>query len=323
MKISVALCTYNGERFLAEQLASIGRQTRAPDEVIVRDDGSTDGTERIVEAFARDYPGTVDFSVNARRLGVTGNFEAALAATTGELILLSDQDDVWFPDRVESAERAFQADPELLLLFADARLVDADGRPLGMTLLQALGVRADELGLIRSGRAFEVLAKRSMALGASSCVRRIVLHDALPIPSSWMHDEWVALIAAARGQVRCVDAPVIDYRQHDANVVGHPPVSLRELWVAVFRPRRDFRLRMVERMTSAAHRLEAMGAPAEHRALIGDTLRHVRVRDGLPRSRSLRIVPILREALTGRYVRCSTGWRAMLTDLLGPIRGGR
>jgi hypothetical protein len=190
-------------------------------------------------------------------------------------------------------------------------------------VLQALGVRADERRLIRSGRAFEVLAKRSMALGASSCLRRTVLRDALPIPPSWMHDEWVALIAAARGQVRCVDEPVIDYRQHDANVVGRPPVSLRELWTAVFTPRRDFRVRMVERMASAAERLEAMDALAAHRALIGDSLRHVRARDRLPRSRPLRIAPILREALTGRYVRCSTGWRAVLTDLFGPIAGGR
>jgi glycosyltransferase involved in cell wall biosynthesis len=319
MKVSVALCTYNGERFLAEQLASIRRQTRVPEEVVIRDDRSTDGTARIVEAFARDYSGTVDFAVNPRRLGVTANFEAALAATTGELILLSDQDDVWFPERVASALHAFEADPELFLLFADARLVDAGGRPLGSTVLQALGVSAAERRLFRSGRAFDVLAKRSMALGASSCLRRTVLRDALPIPSSWMHDEWVALIAAARGRVRCVEDPVIDYRQHDANVTDRPPMSLRELWVAVFRPRRDFRIDMVERVASLGARLQAMNAPREHLALCAEKLQHVRIRGSLPPLRPMRVVPILREAWTGRYRRCSTGWRAILVDLFGPI----
>jgi glycosyltransferase involved in cell wall biosynthesis len=319
MKISVALCTYNGERFLAEQLASIRRQTRVPDEVVIRDDGSTDGTARIVEAFARDYPGTVDFAVNPRRRGVTGNFEAALAAATGGLILLSDQDDVWFPDRVDRAERAFEADPELLLLFADARLVDASGRPLGSTLLKALGVTPEERNRILSDRAFEVLAKRSMALGAATCLRRTVLGDALPIPPSWMHDEWVALIASARGRVACVDEPVIDYRQHDANVVGRPPMSLRELYASVCAPRRDFRIDMVERVASLGARLQTMNAPREHLALCAEKLQHVRIRGSLPPLRPMRVVPILREAWTGRYRRYSTGWRAILVDLFGPI----
>lgn len=323
MKLSVALCTFQGERFLAEQLASIRAQTRLPDEVVIRDDGSTDGTTEIVEAFAREYPGRVDFAVNPRRLGPRGNFEAALAATTGELILLSDQDDVWYPERAHTACQAFEADPQLLLLFADARLVDAAGRPLGKTLLQALGLRADERRRLHTGHAFEVLSIRSLALGAATGLRRAILEDALPVPRSWMHDEWIALIAAARGRVRCMERPVIDYRRHDANVSGQPPLSLRELLEAVFRPKHEVRAPMVERVQSVAERLEAMGASVECRAITAARLRHVQVRSNLPRFRPLRLVPVLREALSGRYLRHSTGWRAILVDLLGPIGARR
>jgi hypothetical protein len=323
MRISVAMCTFNGERFLAQQLASIQAQTRVPDEVVIRDDGSTDGTCRIVEDFARTFPGRIDVAVNPRRLGVTANFESVLAATTGDLILLCDQDDVWYPDRVQVAQAAFEADPSLLLCFADARLVDGSGRPLGVTELQALGFRADERRRIGSGRAFEVLSVRNLALGASTAFRRSLLADALPIPPSWVHDEWIAVIAAARGRIAHLDLPLIDYRQHGANTVGRPPLSLVELWAAVFRPKEDIRAGLIDRASALADRLATMGATDEHRALAIEKLVHARLRRRLPASRWRRLVPIVREALTGRYGRCSTGWRAMLVDLFGPIESVR
>ena len=322
MRISVALATYNGERFLAEQLGSILAQERVPDEVVIRDDGSSDNTQRIVETFTRAFPGTVDFAVNPIRLGVAGNFETALKATTGELVLLSDQDDRWHPHRVAQAERAFSADPELLLLFANARLVDAEGRPLGMTQMQALGLTASEQSRLRSGHAFEALSIRSLVLGASACLRRTVIADALPIPPLWMHDEWIALICAAKGGVAYVDQPVIDYRQHGSNVVGRPPLTLRELLADVLAPARDICAERVLREESLIERLRAIGASSTRLALHAEILVHARIRNALPVWRLLRLASILREATTGRYGRCSTGWRAMMFDMLRPIRRG-
>jgi glycosyltransferase involved in cell wall biosynthesis len=319
MKISVALATFNGETFLARQLASILEQDRVPDEVVIRDDCSSDGTHRIVEAFARDFPGQVDFAVNPVRRGVTGNFEAALSATTGDLVLLSDQDDVWYRHRVAQAEQAFEADPSLLLLFADARLVDALGQPLGTTQMQSLGMREDEGARIRCGLAFEVFATRNLPLGATVCIRRAVLDDVMPIPASWLHDEWIALIAAAKGRVAYIDAPVIDYRQHGGNVLGAAPRSIRDKVAAVFAPKRDVRSAMVARATVLGERVRAMGAQPRMQSVCAEMLVHARVRGGLPGTRALRIVPILREAVSGRYTRCSTGWRAMVVDLLRPI----
>ncbi|MFM1990501.1 MAG: hypothetical protein RJA99_3458 [Pseudomonadota bacterium] len=322
MLISVALATCNGEKFLAEQLASIATQDRLPDEVVIRDDASGDGTRRIIEAFARDFPGRVDFAVNPTRLGVSGNFEAALAATTGDLVLLSDQDDVWYPHRVAHALHAFESDPDLQLLFTDARLVDASGRPLGTTQMRSLGMRDDERAAIRAGRAFEVFAARNLPLGATVCIRRGVLDAALPIPASWLHDEWIALIAAAMGRVVYVDDPIIDYRQHGGNVLGAAPRTVREKVVAVFAPKRDVRTELVARETALRERLLAMQAPARYRAVCAEKLAHARVRGGLSSNRAGRIVPILREAASGRYRRCSNGWRAVVVDLLRPMADG-
>lgn len=319
MKISVALCTYNGEDFLAEQLESILLQTRIPDEVIIRDDGSADATAGIIEAFARRFPGQVDFAVNEARRGVAGNFEGALARATGDLILVSDQDDIWCPDRTERAERAFMADPTLLLLFADARLVDASRQPVGMTQLQALGLCDDDRRRLRSGAAFSVLAVKNLVVGATVCLRRELLADALPVPTAWLHDEWLALIAAARGGIGLDESPVIDYRQHGANVIGRPPVTMTERIAAGFAGRLDRRGQLVEREAALLDRLQTIRAPIACRSLIAEKLLHARVRDELPSSRSLRVAPVLREVLTGRYQRCSNGWRSALGDLVYPI----
>src|SRR5947208_14214106 len=102
--ISVAMCTYNGERFLKEQLESLAAQTRQPDELVVCDDRSTDSTPHIVEAFARAAPFPVRLEVNDRCLGSTKNFEHAILRCTGALIALSDQDDVWHPEKLALQE---------------------------------------------------------------------------------------------------------------------------------------------------------------------------------------------------------------------------
>src|ERR687894_3003245 len=100
-RFSVAMCTYNGARFVAEQLASVAAQTRPPDELVVCDDGSTDETCRLVEEFAARAPFPVRLFVNERNLGSTRNFGRAVALCEGDLVALSDQDDVWHPEKLE------------------------------------------------------------------------------------------------------------------------------------------------------------------------------------------------------------------------------
>ena len=320
MKVSVALCTYNGARFLPAQLASIAAQTRLPDELILRDDGSSDDTLRIAQDFAATFPGRVDIAVNPERRGVTANFEGALRAATGGLVLLSDQDDVWHPDRVALALAAFDSSPELRLFFSDARLVDSLGEPLGETQLQALGMQEREVRAIEAGQAFSVFAVRNLPLGATMCVSRDVLKDALPIPTCWLHDEWLALIAAAKGRVIYLDRETIDYRQHGNNVLGAPPRTVLQKFRAIFSPKRDVRKLMLERDQALMERLSQLAVAPVHLKTCADKLEHSRVRSQLAPARLFRILPVLREVFSGRYQRCSGGWKSIVIDLLRPIQ---
>ena len=111
LSLSVALASYNGERYIAEQLDSIARQTRLPDELIISDDASTDSTPAIVHEFAQRVPFPVRF-LQHERLGSTGNFELAIAACQGDIIFLCDQDDVWYPNKIEVIEAVFVNRPE-------------------------------------------------------------------------------------------------------------------------------------------------------------------------------------------------------------------
>src|SRR5437868_6261824 len=117
MKISVALCTYNGEKYLPDQLASYLKQERLPDELVICDDGSSDNTVEIIKRFATEAPFPVQLHVNENNLGSTKNFEKAFQLCQGEIITPSDQDDVWHEKKLLQLERAFKEHPQIGLVF--------------------------------------------------------------------------------------------------------------------------------------------------------------------------------------------------------------
>jgi glycosyltransferase involved in cell wall biosynthesis len=230
LSLSVALCTYNGERYVAEQFDSILSGEVLPTEIVVADDGSTDGTlVRVRDALARaeSLGITVQLLPDRLGLGVTANFERAIAATTGEVVVLSDQDDVWHPSRLADVATAFSADPRLLFQHNNARLVDENGEPLGLTLFEALEVTASDLEQINSDHGFDVYLHRNLATGATVAFRRRLFDIAAPLPPEWIHDEWLAIVGSVVGTVRVTDTPVIDYRQHGSNQIGVAAPTLR------------------------------------------------------------------------------------------------
>ena len=131
MFCSVAMSTYNGERFLAEQLSSICAQTRPVDEIVVSDDGSSDGTLRILDDFRLAHP-QIRWKIlpSAENHGFRESFLRALKACGGDLIFLCDQDDRWAPGKVETMLRHFEANPAMLSLISDFKTIDADGNLL-------------------------------------------------------------------------------------------------------------------------------------------------------------------------------------------------
>jgi len=225
--ISVALCTHNGARYLGEQLRSICAQSLAPGEIVLSDDASTDGTVSLARDILHEClasrPGLrIELVVlqNQPALRVTKNFEQAVRACGGDLIALSDQDDIWQPDRLRIMEEQFAQRPELTLLHTDARLVDGQAHPLGQSLFQALEVKPVELEWIHGGLALHAFLRRNLVTGATTMFRKSLLDVALPFPREWLHDEWLGAIASVTGRVDVLEQALIDYRQHGANEVG-------------------------------------------------------------------------------------------------------
>jgi glycosyltransferase involved in cell wall biosynthesis len=227
--VSVALATYNGERYLAEQLDSIASQSQLPDELIVGDDRSTDSTERVVREFAQKVPFAVHFSCNEERLGSSQNFASLLARCQGDVILLSDQDDRWSELRVARSLEVLRANPEAGYAFSNASLIDEHGKPLAGALWQRafFGARAQQR--FAEQRGHEVLLKSNVVTGATMAIRRSALATALPIPLGWVHDGWLAFVLELTHGAVAVDEPWIAYRVHAAQqigVVGWSPQSL-------------------------------------------------------------------------------------------------
>ena len=319
--VSVALCTHNGERFIDEQLASILLQTVLPDEVVVSDDASMDATvQRVRAAFAAhpDGPSLVLLQ-NAQPLGVTRNFEQAIAACSGAIIVLSDQDDVWSPRRVEAALEAF-ADPAVLLVHSDATLIDGTGAELPDTLFDAYAVTDAVRAQLASPRAFELLLHRNLVTGATMSVRRELAVGARPFPPSWVHDEWLAVAAAARGRIVPLPERLVRYRQHGGNEIGAVRVTLRAKLSRLTAPGAARNRRLLERAGDLADRAGSLGVTEPDRLVaLAEKVEHERVRSGLSVHRALRVLPVLRELRTGRYHRFGGGLQDVARDLIQPL----
>lgn len=319
--VSVALCTHNGARFVAEQVRSILDQSEPPAELVVSDDASTDDTIEIVEREWRASGGTTALRVirNVEPLGVTRNFEQATRACTSDLVALSDQDDVWLPDRLAVMAKKFVADPSLGLLFTDADLIDASGLPTG-SLFSALEIEPDELAAVKEGAAFPVLLRRNLVTGATVVLRRDLVERAAPFPLEWVHDEWLAIVAAATSAVDWMPERLVGYRQHGSNEIGVTAPTLRYKLRRVTQPRGTRYTGLLARSRVLLERLRALGADPALIALVEGKVAHDLFRATLPANRVARIVPVLRSAAAGDYdAYCSRRKLDIVRDLLSPL----
>ncbi len=329
--ISAAIGTYNGSRFFVEQIESILSQERYVQELVVSDDGSTDGTLSLAKQTVDEHNSKSDLPLvsikllrNEPALGVTKNFEQALASCTGDILFLCDQDDVWQPNKVESILATFERYPDTQLVFSDALMVDERRESLGYSLFDAIELNSAEREAVLHGQAFGVLLRRNVVTGATVAIRRSLLERALPFPREWVHDEWLAVIAAATGEIRFIDEPLIEYRQHGANQIGARKQGLGAKIRKLFLPRRKRNQRLYDRARTLLPRLEMLadtGLVDRSRVEAAQQkLEHETVRINLAKLRIRRIPSILRELKTGRYSLYDYGKKDALRDLVQPDR---
>lgn len=333
MKLSVAICTFNGGRYLREQLESIAAQTRGPDELIICDDRSTDDTVRIVESFAAGAPFPVRLSTNEQNLGSTKNFERAITLCEGDVIFLSDQDDVWHPRKVQRFEAEFVSRANVAMVFSDGEVVDENLRPLGHRVWALIRFGERERTRFARGDAFKVLLDHNVVTGAAMAFRSKFKNLILPIPGDLthdgvavLHDWWAALMIAAVADAAFIDEPLFQYRQHgqqqmgvssgfgakaDARQPGESSVS-----EALYRP--NCFSQEIRYLRAIAARLAAADEAPRDRAVLAEVsakLTHLEARAAMPKSRWRRLPSVVRELFTLRYHAHSRGVYSAAKDL--------
>lgn len=214
MTTSVALCTYNGASYIQEQIESILNQTMPVDEIVICDDGSTDDTVSIIQQISSSIPEKLRLIKNPTNLGLCANFINAISLCKGDIIFLSDQDDVWHNNKVEKLTHYLIQHPKIDLAFSDATLMG--GRFNGQRMSDNLNFPKENRKMFLAGLAFELSLYQVYALGASMAVRKKLTDQIIrkkPILNS--HDHFLQFEASARDAIAYLDEPLYDYRIHE------------------------------------------------------------------------------------------------------------
>jgi glycosyltransferase involved in cell wall biosynthesis len=206
MKISVCLASYNGEKYIAEQINSILRQLDDRDELIISDDSSTDKTLSIIKGFndsrIKLFPGNTFYNP-------VYNFENALKQSAGEVIVLSDQDDIWLENKLPVIRQRFKNKPsKIYTIVLDGQIIDENGKVIEESIFETLG----------SGKGIIKNLFKNTYMGSCMAFPRDLLEKVLPFPKGIpMHDSWIGLLSELYGVVEFVPVKTIQYRRHSVN----------------------------------------------------------------------------------------------------------
>lgn len=313
--VSVALAACRGEKFIGQQLESLLRQTRPPDEIVITDDSPDDRTWDALAPFLADR--RIRYVRNPERLGVNRNFEKALSLCTGECIFLCDQDDVWLPDKIRIMTERLDKDPAADGVFCNSTAVDAGLEPLGYSLWRMRNFDAGMKRRVKAGDALSVFLKRVTLSTHNIAIRRHVLPWILPYPEldPFYSDTWIGLRVASQGRWAMADEELTLYRVHGGNLSAPGMETLTE---QARRSRRNgtrlSRARTAELAAELLRRLSAASSD-EVRAELERFRRHYEVRRDYPSGALPRTFAVLRELLSGRYRRFSNGWRSAAADI--------
>ncbi|MFZ9958265.1 MAG: glycosyltransferase [Burkholderiaceae bacterium] len=266
LSISVALCTFNGARFLESQLRSLTTQTRLPTELVVCDDASQDTTWSILEAFAKHAPFSVRLVRNASNMGYVKNFEQAISLCRSSLVMLCDQDDVWHPSKLERVHEIFWGDSSVGIVLHGYECIDAEGEPFH-TVPDFHGPRrvpTHALGAELAQHSLEafVTPRHKAWCGCMTAFRQEFVDLLVPIFPGKGHDDWIQKLLAPLTETRFIPTPLIEYRIHPNNANNHEAQQggarlrlkkLRNRWLNIFRghSKRHFYQQILLRIASS------------------------------------------------------------------------
>ena len=216
MTISIAMATYNGAKYIREQLDSILGQSISDFELVICDDCSTDDTYSILKQYA-EKDSRITIHKNEKNLGYKRNFEKVIQLTKGEYVALCDQDDIWANNHLEVLLNGIE---DKMIAAGNSDLIDANGNRIGLTLkqMEAFGYFPKD----NMSRALSFILFRNPIQGAAMLIRKDFFEKALPIPDEVdYHDAWFSIFSCFWGGMNYVDEIVNGYRMHEKNVTGH------------------------------------------------------------------------------------------------------
>ncbi len=204
--VSIALCVYNGEKYLAQQLDSLISQSYKNIEIVALDDCSSDGSFHILNQYKAKFPDTFRVYSNRENKGYVKNFEAALNLCEGEYIAFCDQDDIWFPDKIERQVAGIQ---DSLLIYHDSQFMQEDGTYMDKKM-------SEIINMIQGSDPVPFLLFNSIS-GHSLMIHRRLLPHILPFDPQHFHDHWTAYVAANLGSITYLPECLVAYRQHQTS----------------------------------------------------------------------------------------------------------
>lgn len=222
-RVTVIMATYNGEKYIEEQIVSILTSSYKNITLYIVDDGSKDSTMEILNRFKKQYPDIIKISQNVTNLGVTQNFLNAINNTTSDYIMLCDQDDVWKKDKIEKTlKRMKQMEIQFgkdtpVAVFTDAYVTDSK-----LNIIHESFFRSGRLNPRLTDLAHLLMENKLIGCTVmiNGALRNILQSKPLP-KNARFHDGWLGLMAASFGKISFISEPTLYYRQHEANVVGN------------------------------------------------------------------------------------------------------
>jgi len=200
--VSIALCVYNGEKYLREQLGSLVNQTYSNIEIVAVDDCSTDSSIKILQEFASQFP-FLRIVKNEQNLGYVKNFEKAITLCNGDFIALSDQDDIWDLDKIKLQAENIK---DHQLIYHDSLFIDERGKNLNKKMSDVLH--------LYSGDNPEIFLLSNCVSGHSCFFKKELIPEILPFHPEHFHDHWIAYVATNLGSIICLPECLVSYRQH-------------------------------------------------------------------------------------------------------------
>ena len=321
--ISVVLAAYKGEKFIGEQLRSLFRQTRLPDEILIGDDSPDDATEKAVREVLPEAPASIHihYRKNPLRLDSTQNFATLLGQASGDLIFICDQDDVWLEEKIARLATELETHPDCELVFCNSTVVDSSLAPLNYTTADVVHFTPEIAEKINAGTGVYDILRTPMIFGHNIAMRSTFRRLILPVPDLHAYDLWITLIGAGYGHVRCVFDCLTLFRRHGNNqsTQSRPP-SLAERFQRLQQDRKKAFAEIWEseaHISAAVRRLRQIGPeeiPATRMKAAELSARYYSARLALQKlPRPLR--PFRIPFIPG-YFRCGGGVKSILRDLL-------